>query len=178
MNVLIIHASIEGQTARIARYIERELAQAGHAVRMVDAQGTDEVSLDSADKIILAAPVHERRHPRLFEALLIAQKVPLEARETLLISVSLSAAFPEGIEEAGEYVEELKMRTGFTPDAELLVAGAVRTGQYDYFATQVLRHVVMRDRDFDPAGEEHEFTDWAALSAGLAAFMAEETVPG
>ena len=31
------------------------------------------------------------------------------------------------------------------------VAGAIRSGHYDYFATQVLRHVVMRNRDYDPA---------------------------
>ena len=176
MNVLIIYASVEGQTARIARKVKSDLERAGHAVRMVDAQGNEAVSLDDADRIILAAPVHERRHPRLFEALLTALKPQLEARSTLLISVSLSAAFPEGLEEAGEYVTELKMRTGFTPSAELLVAGAVRTGHYDYFATQVLRHVLMRGRDFDPEGEGHEFTEWTALRAGLSAFMAQERV--
>ena len=173
MNVLIIYASIEGQTARIAEFAQSELQKAGHTVRMVNAQGNDAIPLGNVDKVILAAPVHERRHPKLFEAMLVAQKAQLATRDTLLISVSLSAAFPEGLEEAGEYVTELKMRTGFEPSAELLVAGAIRTGHYDYFATQVLR-----DRDYDPSSEEHEFTDWAALSEGLAAFMAAETVPG
>jgi menaquinone-dependent protoporphyrinogen oxidase len=174
MNVLIIYASIEGQTAKIAHFMESELEKAGHSVRMVDAQGTDTLALDDVDKVILAAPVHERRHPQLFETLLIARKKTLETRDTLLVSVSLSAAFPEGVEEAGEYVTELKMRTGFEPTAELLVAGAIRTGHYDYFATQVLRHVVLRDRNYDPSSEEHEFTDWKALSAALESFMADE----
>ena len=178
MNVLIIYASIEGQTARIAEFAQSELQKAGNTVSMVNAQGNDAIPLGDVDKVILAAPVHERRHPKLFEAMLVAQKAQLATRDTLLISVSLSAAFPEGLEEAGEYVTELKMRTGFEPSAELLVAGAIRTGHYDYFATQVLRHVVLRDRDYDPSSEEHEFTDWAALSEGLAAFMAAETVPG
>lgn len=177
MNVLIIYGSIEGQSAKIAKFAESELAKAGHTVSTVNALGTDAISFDSVDKVILSASVHERKHPKLFEALLIAEKSQLEARETMLISVSLSAAFPEGLEEAGEYVTELKMRTGFQPDVELLAAGAIRTGHYDYFSTQVLRHVVMRDRDYDPSVEEHEFTDWAALSKGIQAFMANETVP-
>ena len=66
------------------------------------------------------------------------------------------------------------MRTDFTPDAEFLVAGAVQTGKYDYFASQVVRHVVLRDREANPA-KEHEFTDWAALSKAVAAFLGEET---
>ena len=177
MNVLIIYASIEGQTAKIAHQIETELSDAGHKVSMVDAQGTDDLPLTEVDKVILAASVHERRHPKLFEALLIAQQEQLRKLDTLLISVSLSAAFPEGLEEAGDYVTELKMRTGLKPTAELLVAGAIRSGHYDYFATQVLRHVVMRDRDYDPTSEEHEFTDWTALSTAVNAFMADETVP-
>ena len=176
MNVQIIYASVEGQTARIARFIESQLRKAGHRVDMVNAQGTTAFSLDNIDKVILAASVHERRHPKLFEALIVAQKRQLEARDTLLMSVSLNAAFPEGLDEAQDYVTELKMRTGFTPNAELLVAGAIRSGEYDYFATQVLRHVVMRDRDYDASAEEHEFTDWDAVSKAVATFMAEEPV--
>lgn len=176
MKVLIIYASIEGQTARIARFVESELREAGHEVAMIDAEDNAPIPLDNVDKVVLAAPVHERRHPKLFEAMLVAQKGQLAARDTLLISVSLSAAFPEGVEEAQEYLTELKMRTGFAPTAEMLVAGAIRTGHYDYFATQVLRHVVLRDREYDPTAEEHEFTDWDALTDGLAAFMADKKV--
>lgn len=34
----------------------------------------------------------------------------------------------------------------------------------DYYATQVLRHVVLRERRYNPAVQLHEFTDWEALS--------------
>ena len=87
------------------------------------------------------------------------------------MSVSLNAAFEEGLDEAQDYVTELKMRTGFSPDEEVLVAGAVRTEEYDYFAMQVIRHVVLRNRDHDPASGTHEFTDWDALSARIARFV-------
>lgn len=176
MKVLIIYASVEGQTARIADFLAAKLEKSGHEVGKIDAEGTEEIVLDSVDKVILAAPVHERRHPKLFEVMLVAQKEQLARRDTLMISVSLSAAFPEGLEEAQDYLTEMKMRTGFSPSAELLVAGAIRVGEYDYFAAQVLQHVVLRGRNVDTAAGEHEFTDWAALDAALAAFMAEESV--
>ena len=172
MKVLILFATVEGQTDKIAHFIEKQLGKANHEVEMVDADDlTAQVTLDDKDKVILAASVHERRHPKSFEVFLSASQRELEACDTLLISVSLSAAFEEGLEEAQEYVTEMNMRTGFTPDAVALVAGAVRTKSYDYFATQIVRHVVLRGRDYDPSKGEHEFTDWPALTTQVSEFL-------
>ena len=173
MTVMILFATVEGQTGKIARFVEKEVRRAGQEVVLVDVgEKMASVSYEGIDKVILAAPVHARRHPEPFEVFLVSDRRALANQSTLLISVSLSAAFPEGLEEAGEYLTELKMRTGFTPDAEALVAGAVRTNQYDYFAAQVVRHVVLRGRDFDPSADEHEFTNWQALATKLSEFLA------
>lgn len=172
MTVLIAYATIEGQTGKIARFIEDEISRSGRDVRVFDVSGeTRSLSLDGIRDVILAAPVHERRHPAAFEGLLAGLSDSLESRRTLLVSVSLSAAFEDGLEEAQDYVLEMKMRTGFTPDTEALVAGAVRTGSYDHFQSQVVRHVVLRDRDYEPGDSDHEFTDWQALSATVADFL-------
>ena len=175
MRVIIIFASIEGQTGKIARFARHRLCAAGHDVALFEAADrTARIDLDGADRIILAAPVHERRHPAAFEAFLAAHRRALDARPTLLLSVSLSAAFPEGVEEAEDYVIELTMRTRFIPTRHALVAGAIRTSRYDYFARAVVRHVVLRGRRHDPLEEEHEFTDWARLERSLARFMADQ----
>ncbi|WP_102109425.1 flavodoxin domain-containing protein [Oceaniglobus roseus] len=173
MTILILYATCEGQTHKIARFATDTLRAAGQEVALVDVTAkTAAVSLDGADAVILAAPVHERRHPEAFEVLLAARREELKEKRTLMLSVSLSAAFPEGLEEAQDYLTEMEMRTGFTPDAEALVAGAVKTGEYDYFASQLIRHVVLRGRPYDPARGAHEFTDWDALRETLASFLA------
>lgn len=175
MSLLILYGSIEGQTKKIAQFAADELIKAGQDVRVFDAaERTTAIPFDGVDKVILAGSVHERRHPKDFEVALSAHKKQLSDRKTLLVSVSLSAAFDEGQEEAQEYVTELKMRTGLEPDAQALVAGAVRSDRYDYFATQVVRHVVLRDRSYDPTEGTHEFTDWDALAATLRAFAADD----
>lgn len=174
MTVLIVYASVEGQTRKIADFVAEDIRKAGQEVQTFDTSDkTAPVAFDTIDRVILAAPVHERRHPQTFEVFLGAHRSELEARPTLLLSVSLNAAFPEGLEEALEYVTEMEMRTRFKPDSEMLVAGAVRSGSYDYFETQVLRHVVLRDHSYDPSEGEHEFTDWEALSARTQAFLTE-----
>ena len=176
MTVLILFATVEGQTAKIARFARDEVQKTGHDVVMSNASDMNaEVELDGIDQVILAAPVHERRHPRPFEMLITALRKDLSALPTMLISVSLSAAFPEGLSEARDYLTEMKMRTEFKPDVELLVAGAVRTQSYDYFASQVMRHVVLRGRDYDPNQGEHEFTDWDDLAKQIDVFMNAKT---
>lgn len=172
MNVLILFATIEGHTEKIARFLENELRQAGHDVTLANAlDKTEEITFDGVDKVILAASVHERRHPKWFETLLSAQSQALAKMDTLLISVSLMAAFPDTLKEAREFVTEMKMRTGFTPRSEVLVAGAVKVGSYDYFSTQVLRHVVLRGEQYDIEKGDREFTDWDALNLTLQDFL-------
>ncbi len=173
-DVLVAYATVEGQTGRIASFIRDEVEKTGRRATLFDVSDeTATAPLDGVDTVILAAPVHQRRHPNDFEVFVAGNRDALAARRTLMISVSLSAAFPEGVEEAGEYLTEMKMRTGFEPDAEALVAGAIRTSQYDYFATQVVRHVVLRGRDPGIAEGEHEFTDWDALAARVAGFLSQ-----
>ncbi|TNF18654.1 MAG: protoporphyrinogen oxidase [Rhodobacteraceae bacterium] len=173
MKVLVFYATIEGQTGKIARFVADELETSGHEVTLVDAADmTAEVTPEEFDRVILAGSVHERRHPRLFEMFLAAQRNALDPARTLLISVSLMAAFESSRNRAQDFVDEMEMRTGFTPASVALVAGAVRPSSYDYFATQVVRHIVMRGKSYRPEDGDREFTDWAALRARVAEFMA------
>ena len=172
MKVLIPFATVEGQTGKIARFIADEVTKLGHDYVLVDTDDTEEIKFKGIDAVILAAPVHQRRHPKSFEVFLQAAHEPLSKLDTLMISVSLSAAFPAGLEEAAEYLTEMKMRTNFSPSAEILTAGAVRISKYDYFAMQVIRHVVLRNHEYDASAGEHEFTDWDALATGVAEFLA------
>lgn len=172
MSVLILFASIEGQTRKIARFIETEVRNAGHKATLVDASDMmAEVTFEGFDTVILAAPVHERRHPPNFELLLTASRVDLAARRTLMISVSLGAAFPELEEEAQEYLVEMKSRTHLKPNAEALVAGAVRPSSYGYYETEILRHAILRHQTIDPSTQEREFTDWDALAVVVTEFV-------
>ena len=172
MTILIAFATIEGQTEKIAGFVADTVREHGHDVWLMDTTDrTAPVSFDGVDRVVLAASVHERKHPKPFEVFLTAHAEDLAARPCLLLSVSLSAAFPEGMEEAHEYVVEMKMRTGLKTSAEVLVPGAIRTHRYDYYARQVLRHVVMRGKDYDDSQTEHEFTDWDALKMEVVRFL-------
>lgn len=172
MNILIIFETAEGQTRKIARVVAAQADGLGHDAILHDLSEKSAVlQLEGTDRVILVAPVHERRHPRGFEALLSSRGKEISARPSLLLSVSLKAAFPEGLDEARDYLVEMEMRTGFQPMQDALVAGAVRMTSYDYFQSQIVRHVALAGHDVELQDGVKEFTDWAALSRTVAAFL-------
>ena len=172
MKIFVLFETCEGQTAKIATFVADRSRVLGHDVTMIDT--SDKVanaSIADADKVILAAPVHERRHPRSFEAAVTAAQQDLAQRPTLMLSVSLKAAFPEGQEEARDYLTEMEMRTGLEPTQEALVAGAIRTGSYDYYQSQIVGHVVLTGHAVTLTEGGKEFTDWEALAATVDGFV-------
>lgn len=172
MEILILFETVEGQTRKIVDRVGQQIRAAGHGVRLFNTEDRlASLSFDGIDKVILAAPVHERRHPENFEVLIGSSLSDLKSRQTLLISVSLKAAFPEGMAEARDYLKELEMRTNFEPDFRALTAGAVRTSSYGYFESQVIQFVVLDGRDVNLIDGVREFTDWDKLHAEVAAFI-------
>ena len=174
MKILVVFETGEGQTRKIAKFVSDQLKHDGHAVTVIDTSDRmATISLDDAERVILAAPVHERRHPKNFEVAIGAAKDALSDLPTLMISVSLKAAFPDGIEEARDYLTEMKMRTGFEPTTEILVAGAVQSGSYDYFQRQIVQFVALEGHELDPSDGPHEFTDWDDLADQLQRFLTQ-----
>lgn len=93
-------------------------------------------------------------------------------RKTPMVSVSLKASFPDGLEEAQDYLTEMAMRTGVEFDKEVLVAGAVRSASYGYFENQIVHHVVLLGQPVDLVNGVREFTDWDSLAKDVDAFVA------
>jgi menaquinone-dependent protoporphyrinogen oxidase len=172
MTVVIAYGTVEGQTRKIARFINDVAIEAGHDTILIDTgKLTDQALSEEVDHVILAAPVHERRHPKSFEVFVEAQKKELATRRSLMLSISLKAAFPEGQEDARDYLTEMLMRTHFEPDSSALVSGAVRPESYGFFEKEIVRHVVLRDQNVDPRDGVQEFTDWDALKTTVTTFL-------
>ena len=172
MTVLIVFATVEGQTAKIAHFISNVAKKSGFDTRLINTdQLPGQVKLDDVDRVVLLAPVHERRHPASFEAFIASFKDELVKRKALVLSVGLKAAFASGREEARDYLTEMLLRTSFEPDASALVAGAVRPDSYGYFEKEIVKHVVLLGRKIDPRDGVREFTDWDELTSIVKGFL-------
>jgi menaquinone-dependent protoporphyrinogen oxidase len=166
MKCLILYGTVEGHTLKIAKFISQRVQITGHEVCLHDASGRDpDLDLSDLDAFLAAAPVHQQRHPDAVIDWLKAHAESLNALPSALVSVSLSAAFENGIEEAQMYVDRLLERTAWRPTTVHLAAGALRYKKYDYFQEQIIRHIVLKDRAPEQIEGEHEFTNWEALAA-------------
>jgi|RhiMetdeSRZDD1v2_1073273.scaffolds.fasta_scaffold41519_2 menaquinone-dependent protoporphyrinogen oxidase len=171
MNILIAYGSSEGQTRKIVETIAARLHGLRHIAELFDtASSPVHLRMDAYDKIIVAASVHQKRHQESVEIFVITKLTKVH-KPALFISVSLSAAFPEGRADAQGYLEAFVKTTGWSPTCSILVAGALRFDEYDYFKQQIVEHVVLKDHQTNQPKGDYEFTDWASLFQTIDTFV-------
>jgi len=164
MRCAVIFGTVEGQTRKIAEVVAESLQDAGHEVVMSDvSEKGQDLALAESNLALIAAPVHQQRHPDDIINFAKANADQLNEMASALISVSMSAALPDGEAEARSYVDRLLSTTGWQPRATHLAAGALRYTEYDFFQEQIIRHIVLKGHDLDDIKGDHVFTDWDAL---------------
>jgi menaquinone-dependent protoporphyrinogen oxidase len=165
MRILVAYATTEGQTRKVARFVADRLADAGHAVELLnvaDAEGLDPGRFGAA---VLAGSIHGGRYQQALEAFAQAGAQALGARPTLFLSVSLSAAGDDADDWAGirDIAARFAEQTGWRPGRVEHVAGAFRFGEYDYFKGWMMRRIAReKGETVDPEGDT-EYTDWDGL---------------
>ena len=172
MKVLIAYGTTEGHTRKIVDAVKKKLLQLNHEVKVFDTSGLmGELDLSAFDAIIVAGSVHDSRHQESVEIFLIAKRELLKSKPTMFISVSLAAAFDDGMPDAQAYVDDLYDRVEWRPTQSLLVAGALRHDQYGFYREQFIEHVVLKDRELEHPEQDHEFTDWQFLEQSVDEFV-------
>ena len=175
MKFLLIYATTEGQTRKIVEFVASQLKNLKHEVELLDsARRLLDLEISAYDAVIIAGSVHQRIHQESVTNFVIAHRGQLEKLPVLLISVSLSIAFDGGNDEAQNYVDMFVDYTGFKPTSRLLVAGALRFDEYDFFMEQIVEFVVLKDQE-NICGDK-EFTDWGKLTEDIAGFASTVSV--
>ena len=165
MKILIVYATTEGQTRKVARFVFDALARAGHSAELVpaqDAEGRDPSAFDGA---IVAGSVHAGRYQKELVAWSAASAAGLGRVPTLFLSVSLTAAGDDAEDWKGLHgcVDRFAEETGWTPSRVEHVAGAFRFSEYDFFKSWAMRWIAAQKDENVKPGEDKEYTDWDAL---------------
>src|SRR5215470_1311142 len=100
MRVLIIFATTDGQTRKIAERAAVRIRDLGHEVHIYDSSALfDKLQIGAFAAIIAAASVHQQLHQETITDFAIAHRDQLNAKLTAFISVSLPAALEsDGLE--------------------------------------------------------------------------------
>ncbi|RVT84040.1 protoporphyrinogen oxidase [Rhodobacteraceae bacterium CCMM004] len=169
MRILIVFATTEGQTAKIAHYAFARLTADGHSVALLSAAEARDLDPASFDRVLLAGSVHAGRYQEALKDYMRAQRASLSRAETLFLSVSLSAAGsdPDDWKGLKDCVRRLTEETGVAPKRVEHVAGAFRFSDYGFFEYWAMRWIATQKDDTVEHGEDREYTDWTALAALL-----------
>ena len=163
--ILILYATREGHTARIAARVGQVLRDAGHEVescRVDGASGQPEITAYTA--VIVGASIHYGAHPRMLRNLLLRHSGDMAARPTAFFSVSLSGGGPGAKPAAAQrYLENFLRQTRWQPALTASFAGALQYSKYGVFKRRLMRMIVGFAGGDTDMSRDYEYTDWAAV---------------
>lgn len=174
--VLIVYATVEGHSRKIAEHLCDHVVRLCRGARVVDAVRLPaDLDLNRFAAAIVVAPVHMGRHHQAIAHFARENAAWLQGRPSALVSVSLHAVElePGDLEECREYVDQFAAETGWIPQETHYAAGALKFTSYDFFKRWAMRRIVAEKglSQERAKGGDIEFTDWRALEAFVEQFL-------
>jgi menaquinone-dependent protoporphyrinogen oxidase len=172
--VLIVYATFDGQTARIAERVGQSLRRDGHAVTLRGIEAIEVLwEIDTHDAVIVGGSIRYGRHSPLLENMVRDRLEDLAQRPGAFYSVCLSAGGPGARPDVAKgYREEFLRRTGWRPALDASFAGALLYRRYNPFVRFMMRLIVGAAGGETDASRDYEYTDWNAVDRFAADFAA------
>lgn len=169
-SVVIVFASHDGQTRKIADFIAAEIEGLGHKVVPTDLteKQPDPADLDNAGAIVVAGPIRYGYPLKPVDQFVAAQRERLKAKPFGLLLVNLTARKPgKTSPEGNAYLRKWIKRQDLAPDVAGAIAGRLDYPRYGLF-DRVMIQLIMKitGGPTDPSAVV-EYTDWAQVK-GLA----------
>jgi len=183
--VLILYATRDGHTRRIAEHIQAKLGSRNLCCVTRDLRSTNgDIDFSSFGATILAGPIHAGRHPSELVKFVRNKRLALQRLPTVLLSVCLAQAGIENPEtpaekraEATRAVNEMRAtfmeQTGFYPTRTKAVAGALPYTKYNFFVRWLMKRIVKKEAGDTDITRDYVYTDWAALDRFVDQFLAD-----
>ena len=161
MKLLILYGTAEGQTRKIAHFMETLLHNAGHQVTIADTTA-DPPSPKEYDAVLIGSSVHMHKYQSAVNHYIKKHVDELNLMPGAFFSVSLAAA--SEIEE--EHLEVQKItndfleQTGWKPIMTTQIAGALKYTEYDYFKRLLMKMISKKEGGATDTSQDYEYTDW------------------
>lgn len=173
MKLLIIYATNEGQTRKIARFMEEALQLKNYKVVLADA--TDEPPKPTGfDLVIVGGSLHMHKYQSSIHSYIMQNRDELNRKISAFFSVCLAVAsdIEEEHDEAHNIAEIFLDKTGWKPNEIWHYAGALKYTKYDYFKRLVMRMIAKKQGDDTDTSKDYEYTDWEAVKSSALKFVA------
>jgi menaquinone-dependent protoporphyrinogen oxidase len=170
MRILIVFATTEGHTRKLAAFVAGRLRRGGHEVRVCDAAQSDDFA--GFEAALLFASLHLRRYQASLARFARENHAALNAVASAFVSVSLSAAGDPCHPGLRDCVERLEHDTLWRPSVVHHAAGAMPFSAYSFFVKLVIKLIARRHGMLVKTSQDYDLTDYAALGAFIDRFVA------
>lgn len=183
--ILIVYATREGLTRRVAERVAAAMRAQGREVDVVDAadrSAAAAVDVARCAGAIVAGSVHAGRHEPELVAFAAAHGAALDGVPNAFLSVSMAAADAVHIDEPAlraesqaerdKAVEDFVTATGWRPKVVKPVAGALQYTRYNWLIRFGMRMLAKRKHGPTDTSRDYVFTDWDDLDRFAAGFVA------
>lgn len=172
MKILIIYGTTEGQTRKIARFMEEQLQAKGHRVTIADATEEPPIA-DDFEVVLIGSSVHIHKYNNAVKHYINHHIDALNSRPMAFFSVSMAVA--SQIEEEHDDIQQLANdfmhECGLTEPYVFHIAGALRYTKYDYFKRLLMRMIAQKEGGSTDTSKDHEYTDWENIKSDLFSFI-------
>ncbi len=179
-NVLIVYASRNGQTKKIAERIAEALAADGHRSQLLDA-GAAHADVDPRrfTRVFVCAPIYAGGYPASIRRFVREQRQALQSVPAAFCSVGLAVASrtTDGRAETMPLVERFLTKTGWRPAAVELIAGGLPYTRYGFITRFMMRRIARKAGGDTDTARNFEYTKWDAVERFARHFVPAEDRP-
>ena len=164
--VLIIFATREGQTEKVATRISEHLTSSGADVLLANAKdkhATDSIDLCAYDLLVFGASMHVGGLESELVEFINANREKIELRDRAFFMVLLSAATKDpALKDASLADARKKMveQVLIPFDDVEMIAGALKYSKYPLALKWVMRRIARKSGEDTDMSKDYEYTDW------------------
>ncbi|OQX36649.1 MAG: hypothetical protein B0D91_08655 [Oceanospirillales bacterium LUC14_002_19_P2] len=162
---LLLYASRDGQTEKIAHVIASELKQCGQTVECLSLEeGTAHFNLDQYDSILIGSPIRYGHHlPEVFD-FIRQHETFLNQHPSGFFSVNLTARKPEkNRPETNSYLQKFLGKITWKPGMTGVMAGSLLYSRYRWFDRVMIQLIMKITGGNTDTSKDIEYTDWDAV---------------
>jgi menaquinone-dependent protoporphyrinogen oxidase len=172
MKILIIYGTSEGQTRKIARFMEDVLQEVGHKVVIADS--TEEPPApDAYEMVLIGSSIHMHKYKNSIRSYIMENVEELNKKQTAFFSVCMAVAsdVEEERKDADEIARTFLEQAAWKPKEIVQIAGALRFTKYDYFKRLIMRMIANKKGEVVDTSKDYEYTDWKAVEKFVLEFV-------
>jgi menaquinone-dependent protoporphyrinogen oxidase len=173
MNVLILYSSTEGQSKKIAMFLQDELKESGNDV-LVE-RVAKQIDPNLFDAVIITGSIHVGQYANDLADYVATFANSLNKIPSIFYSVSLSVTNKDSqvIQRLHEITRLFLTTTKWTPRVTEQVAGALLYTKYGFIKRMLIRSIMKKSGGDTNTSRDYEYTDLNAVRSSLHNFMEE-----